>query len=433
MRTIAFWLLLLLMFVIPWENMITTGSEATTVARLVGLLLAASWVGTFVVTGRFRNPHPFHIVVYLYLIWNAMTLFWTVDVGLTIGRVQTYFQLAGMVLIVWDLVRTWAALEAGLQAYVLGAYVTIGGTVANYLTSTDPSGSRYAAIGFNVNNAGVIIALGIPVAWYLTFSESSGKRANLVRALNYAYLPAAVLAILLTASRAALIAAFPAFLFVVWSLRRLSLVKRVLVLATLISVLLVLQPVVPQASFQRLATLQTSTGLAPLGGRVDIWRDGINVFLEHPLLGVGSGAFRPATELGRAPHNFVLALAVELGIIGLGIFTIILAMAVYYARFQPKLISRLWLTILLVWVLGSATHSFEYNKPIWLFLGLVFVGAGLSVNRDKSAAQARRGMWETLTQYYRRGEPGPVWQKPKQKKDDHGRIGSAGGRNSVSY
>ena len=370
--------------------MITTGSEPTTIARLVGLLVAAFWVGTVVVTGRFRNPHPFHIVVYLYLIWNAMTFFWTVDVGLTIGRVQTYFQLAGMTLIVWDLVRTRAALEAGLQAYVLGAYLTIGGTVANFLTSTNPSSSRYAAIGFNVNNAGLIIALGIPVAWYLTMSESSGKRANLVRVLNYAYLPAAVLAILLTASRGALIAAFPAFFFVIWSLRRLSLVKRVLVLATLISALLVLQSVVPQASFQRLATIRTSTGLAPLGGRVDIWREGIDVFLEHPLLGVGSGAFRSATELGQAPHNFVVSLTVELGIIGFGIFTIILAMAVYYARYQPKLISRLWLTILLVWVLGSATHNFEHNKPIWLFLGLVFVGAGLSVNRDKSAAQARR-------------------------------------------
>ena len=390
MRTIAYWLSLVLIFVIPWENTITSGSSVTTVARLTGLLVAVFWVGTVVFTGKFRKPHPFHIAVYLYLIWNAMTLFWTVDVGLTVDRLQTYLQLAAMVLILWDLFRTSAALEAGLQAYVVGAYVTIGGTVANYLTDTVAGSLRYAATGFNENNAGVIMALGIPVAWYLTFSESSGKRAGLIRLLNYAYIPAAVLGILLTASRGALIATFPAFLFVVWSLARISFFRRALISAVLISALLALQPLVPRSSFQRLSTIRTSAGLAPLGARVDIWREGIDVFLEHPLLGVGSGAFETAIGLGTSAHNFILSLLVEVGIIGFGIFAIILAMAVYYATYQPKLRSRLWLTILLVWVLGAATHNFEHKKPIWLFLGLTFVGAGLSVNEDESVAQGTR-------------------------------------------
>ena len=161
--------------------------------------------------------------------------------------------------------------------------------------------------------------------------------------------------------------------------------------AVLVSALLVLQPLVPQASFQRLATIRASIESVDLGGRADIWREGITVFSEHPLLGVGSGAFRSAAELGRAPHNFVVSLTVELAIIGFGIFTIILAMAVYYARYQPKLIFRLWLTILLVWVLSAMTHNFEHDKPIWLFLSLVFVGAALSEKRDERATLAIRG------------------------------------------
>ena len=390
MRTIAFWLSLLLIFMIPWENMITTGSSVTTGARLMGVLVAAFWVGTVVFTGKFRKPHLFHGAVYLYLIWNAMSLFWTVDVDLTIGRLQTYFQLAAMVLILWDLYKTSEALNAGLQAYVLGAYVAIGSTMANYLMNTDPGTRRFAATGFNVNDLGVILALGIPVAWYLAISESNSKRMYLSKWLNYAYVPAAVLTILLTASRGALIATFPAFLFVVWSLARLSFFQRVLVPAVLVLALLALQPLVPQASFERLATIRTSTGLAPLRGRVDIWREGIVVFSEQPLLGVGSGAFETAIGLGTSAHNFILSLLVEVGIIGFGIFAIILDMAFYYARYQPILRSRLWLTVLMVWVLGAATHNLEHRKQIWLFLGLTFVGAGLSVNREESVAQATR-------------------------------------------
>jgi len=405
MRTVVFWLSLLLIFLIPWENMITTGTSVTTGARIVGLLVAAFWVGNVVSTGRFRKPHPFHIVFYLYLIWNSMSFFWTVDVGLTIARLQTYFQLAAMVLILWDLYKTSAALNAGLQAYVLGAYVAIGGTVANYLTDNPTGTRRFAATGFDVNDLGVILSLGIPVAWYLAISENNSKRAYLSKSLNYAYLPAAVFAILLTASRGALIATIPAFLFVVWSLARLSFFQRVLVLAVLVSALLALQPLVPQASFQRLATIRTSTGLASLGVRLDIWREGITVFSEHPLLGVGSGAFRTAIELGSSPHNSFLSVLAELGIIGFGLFVIILAMTVYYAGYQPKLRSRLWLTVLMVWVLGASSLGWEHKKQTWLFLSLVVVGASLSVTPIESAAHAGqygpqfgiRGREEVLT------------------------------------
>jgi len=390
MRTIAFWLSLLLIFMIPWENMVTIGESAATGARLIGLMVAAFWFGTVVFTGKFRKPHLFHVAIYLFVMWNVMSIFWSVDVGGTLARLVTYFQLAVLVLVLWDLYTTSTALKAGLQAYVLGAYVAIGSTVANYLADTDASTLRYAATGFNVNDLGVILALGVPAAWYLTFSETTSRKAYLLRLLNYAYLPAAALGILLTASRGALIAALPAFLFVIWSLKRLSVIRRVLILAALILALLTLQSFVPQTSFERLATLRNSTGLSALGIRVDIWSQGIAVFSEHPLLGVGSGAFRSAIELNKSAHNFVLSLLVEVGIIGFGLFAVILAMAVYYASHQERLRSRMWMTILLVWVLGAASHNWVDKKQTWLLLSLVYVGASLSIRRDEPVASALR-------------------------------------------
>jgi len=393
MRRVAFWLSLILVFMIPWENMITTGTTVTTGARLFGLLVAGFWAGTVVSTGRFRKPHPLHVAAFLYVLWNAMTLFWTADVGRTAGRLQTYIQLLTMAIILWDLYTTPEALRAGLQAYVLGAWVAIVGTLANYLTNRGADGIRYAATGFNENYVGAIMALGIPVAWYLSFSEGRGPQRSVLRLLNNAYLPMAVLAILLTGSRAATLATVPALLFIVWSLSHVRVVQRAIIFAALASALLVLPPLVPQLSLERLASTRTSAGSIDLGARAEIWRDGIGVFLEHPLLGVGSGAFRPASELGRAPHSSFLALLAELGIIGFGVFAMILIVAVYYARYQPKLRSRLWLAVLLVWATHSLAHDYLHYKPTWLFLGLVIVGAGLSSERDVSVFRtARRGL-----------------------------------------
>ena len=184
MRTLAYWLSLGLIFVIPWENSILLGSSETTVARVVGLVVAGFWIFTVVVTGEFRKPHPFHIAIYLFVLWNALSFFWSVDADETLVRLQTYFQLTVLVLILWDLYTTPAALRAGLQAYVLGAYVAIGGTIANYLRGEEFSYLRFAATGFDTNDLGMILALGIPVAWHLATSSDDSRRTNLLRLVN---------------------------------------------------------------------------------------------------------------------------------------------------------------------------------------------------------------------------------------------------------
>ena len=383
MRTVAFWLSLILVFMIPWENMVFLEGLGT-ISRATGLLVAAFWILTVVVTGEFRKPHPFHVAVYLFVLWNVISVFWSVDVDLTIDRLQTYFQLAVLVFILWDLYTTPAALKAGLQAYVLGAYVAIGNLLVNYFSGIQAGYLRFATTGFNANDIGVLLALGIPVAWYLTLSEGNGKMAQALRLVNYAYLPAATLAILLTGSRGSLIAAFPGYLYVIASLPRLKLLPRVFVFVALVGALFALQPLVPQSTLQRLATTGTEISAADLGGRVDVWRQGLAVYYEHPLFGVGSGAFRAAVESGRAPHNSFLSVLVDVGLIGFGLFFLILAIAVFQAMHQSEWSSRLWLTVLSVWAFGAFSLGWELRKPTWLFLSLVVVSAALSMRRDES-------------------------------------------------
>jgi O-antigen ligase len=234
-----------------------------------------------------------------------------------------------------------------------------------------------------------MLALGLPVAWHLAVSEDNGKKTRVLKLVNFVYTPAATLAILLTASRTALLAALPAFLFVVGSLTRLNLFLRALILGALMAGFFALQPLVPQSSLQRIATTGTSIAAGDMGGRVYIWREGIVVFSEHPLLGTGSGAFRTAVEAGKVAHNSFLSILVDVGIVGFILFVIILAVTVYQAIRQPKWNSRLWLAVLLVWAIGASTLTWERKKPTWLFLSLVIVSAGLSTQRDETILRSK--------------------------------------------
>jgi O-antigen ligase len=205
--------------------------------------------------------------------------------------------------------------------------------------------------------------------------------------VNYAYIPAAIFAISLTATRFAMLAILPAFLFGIGTFGRLKPLSRVLIFVILTAALFALPSLIPQSSLQRLATTADEISTGDLSGRAAIWQQGLAVFVEHPLLGIGRSAFPTAVESGRSAHNSFLVVLVELGMIGSLLFGIILAMTVSHAIHQPKWDARFWLTILLVWAVGNLAMSWAHKKPTWLFLSLVVVAANVSVQ----PVQSKRG------------------------------------------
>jgi len=386
MRTVAFWLSLVLIFVIPWEESMTLSSMGT-ISRITGFLVAAFWLLTVVVTGRFRKPRPVHYVILLFFLLNAVSFFWTIDPESSAAAVETYLQMAIFILIFWDLYTTPEAVRVGLQAYVLGAYVAIGSLTVNFLSGSQATYGRYSAQGWNPNTIALVLALGVPVAFYLGASEVKSKKAQVLRLVNYAYIPAAAFAISLTASRSAMLATLPALVFGAATFVRLKFFPRVLILIILIGALYALPSLIPQSSIERLATTADEISSGDLSGRVPIWRQGLEVFAEHPLIGIGRFAYPAAIESGRAAHNTFLGILVELGVIGLLLFGIVLVMVFYHAIRQPKWDSRFWLTTLLVWTIGNLTLSWAHKKPTWLFLSLLVVAASVSAQRVES----RRG------------------------------------------
>lgn len=390
MRRVVYWLSLVLIFTIAWEGLVRFPGIGT-LAKLTGLVLAVCWAGTVVATGRLRRPDPFLLATFVFVTWNAVSVLWSLAPRVSALHVFTWVQSLGLVLILWDVFRTRTAIRAGLQAYVLGAYVAVGGAIANYFGSNPfyANYDRFSPGATNPDGFAFIIALGIPVAWYLASTPGTVRWRRALRLLDFAFIPAAFVGLALAGTRTAAVAGIVGMAFGLASLTRLRPVARIAILAVLTYAFFALLPVVqPLASFQRLGTTAAEATEGDLNGRLAQWRQGLDSFHEHPLVGVGANMYRTVNTLGKEAHNSFVSVLVELGLIGLVLFGIVLAIVVFHAFHQPSKWDRnFWVTVLAVWALGASTLTWEHRKTTWVFLTLL-VASAATVPRPERVPQA---------------------------------------------
>lgn len=392
MRSIAFALSLVFIFLVPWEGVVRF--PLGTMARALGVAVGAFWLATVIIQGRLRKLTLYHIMVVLFVIWNALSLFWSADPNRSIAHLRTWVQTLILVFILWDLYTSKEAILAGLQAYILGAYVAVGTAIQNYLSGNAyyTNYQRFSPGDTNPDGFGFILALGIPLAWYLAGSKTTNRWGPLLKFLNYAYIPAAFLGLALSGTRTALIASLVGMAFGLISMTRLRIWARIAIFVLLTVVILILWPYVQTLeSFQRLGTTGTELTEGDLNNRTNNWSEGLNSFVEHPLLGVGSNMYRSVNSLGKVGHNSFISVLVELGLVGFLLFGIILAIVVTQAWSHPlRWDKSFWLTVFAVWTIGSSTLTWEHRKTTWLFLSFIVASAILARRREKKVYKARR-------------------------------------------
>src|SRR6266542_4861051 len=223
---LVYWLLLLV-FTVPWENIIQFGGIGR-ISRAAGLLVALVWTLSVIRSGRIRLPSAVHVALLAFVLWNGLSVFWTVDLVATTERFFTYVQIFVFVYIMWDVLDT--PKEAALsvpQAYVLGAWVTAASVIITY-ASNGLSGyeDRVATGTFQFTDMGLILVFGIPFAWYL--ASTAGRTSRLMKLVNMAYIPVGAYAVMLTGSRAAIVSMAAAVLYILVTLLRGRLAFKVL-------------------------------------------------------------------------------------------------------------------------------------------------------------------------------------------------------------
>ena len=77
-RRVAFGLLWLTVFSIPWQNMVIVPGVGT-ISRTIGIAAALAAAVAVLRSGRMRPLHPLHALIWLFATWNFMSFFWSVD------------------------------------------------------------------------------------------------------------------------------------------------------------------------------------------------------------------------------------------------------------------------------------------------------------------------------------------------------------------
>lgn len=290
----------------------------------------------------------------------------------TIQRIKTYSQVFLLMLIYWEVFQKSENLMAGLQAYIYGSYALIVSTICNYINGNIAVSyeERYSATGINANELTLVLIIGLPIAMQLFFTAGPSQKGTILKLINLAYVPLAIYSIVLTGSRTSLIAIIPFGLFMVGTQQN-KLDRKILVFVIFLVSSLLLFPFIPQSVINRLGTIGNSIGEGDLGGRLNLWREGIAVLAQHPLLGIGSGAM--ISSIGSAVHNTFISIAAETGLIGLILFFSILGIVVYQVLRLPKGTSGLWLAIFAIWVIGVLSLTWEFRKLTWIILSFVII------------------------------------------------------------
>lgn len=412
MRKPAFWLAVAFIFTVPWEAAIKIESIGRG-SRALGLIAALVWAISIVLRGRIRRWDAFVWAYLTFLLWNGLTLFWSIDTAATLEGFLTYTQIFGMILILWDLLETEWQVNTALQAYVLGAYVSAVSIIWTWFTASTtrfPQYQRFKALGFEVDGIALIVALAIPVAWYLATKPSEPPLSVRMHAINFAYVPLAIFALTLTGTRGAALASVPTALFILWTLRRASPVRKFAAwIAVVLGIIAVLW-LAPPAMIERITgSAEDIVSGDSLSGRRDIWSESIRNFLDNSFAGVGLDAHRASSSFGKEAHNTALSVLVETGTIGFMLFGGVVLAAAIRALQMTGWKAWFWRTQLAVVALGSMSLSIENMKSGWIFATLaVASAAAASARGHESDSWTPHSDWGPTLSIPDRGETGTL-------------------------
>jgi O-antigen ligase len=382
MRRIAWILLLIFVFAIPWEYSLELGAPLGNIARVVGLLLLLVAIPAVLQAGRIRTPGVMQWLVLALYLWFCCTYFWTIEPLATLVRMRGYFQEMMIVWLVWEFAESAGDLRALMRAYVAGSWVLAVLTLASFATAEGVVEQiRFAAAGQDPNDVARFLNLGFPLAALLVTSEQRWPW----RLMAAGYLPLGLVAVLLTASRGGFLAAMVA-LAGSGVLLAYGHPKRILVGAlALPPIAALLWWIVPSGSYERLATISEQLQGGGLNQRWNIWTAGWHAFVKAPVFGTGAGSFVSAA--GMAPlntaHNTALSIAVSGGLVALFLATAIVAVAIWSITQTKGQLRWAMALTLLVWGITSLVATVEDNRSTWLLLAMIALAGRLGMEEPE--------------------------------------------------
>lgn len=375
-------------------EVLNLGSSAT-VGKLGGGLVIFAWVALLATRQNrehtFVEDHPgMSFVLLAFLGWILLGLTWAESQSDVMTALSRYIPNVALIPIVYTAARDRRGAMAVMVGLVIGALISVVYGLAN----PGEEEARLEGSALDPNELASVLVAGVALSAAFV---ANAKRGSIGRLAAFSAVFLCVLGIFLTVSRGGLIAlavALIASIFLAGRWRPLAFVATILIACGGFYYFAVLAP--PEAR-ERIAT--TSQGESELKqGRTTIWKVAERIVEAKPVTGVGANNFQDSarryllepgalarTDLiistPRVVHNTWLGIAAELGLVGLGMFVVIVLFCVGSAIKAARHFSALGdrggealargLAVGLIGILvADAFISQEYSKPLWILLGL---------------------------------------------------------------
>lgn len=264
---------------------------------------------------------------------------------------------------------------------------------------------------YDANDFATFAVASMPIGFYL----ARRARSWLGRAIPVIALIVISAAFVRSGSRGGFLALIATTLFVVLSLRAMSIGTRIAAVAI---VALVVMVAASDRYWSAMGTILSDTDYNQTeeSGRVQIWERGLGYVRQHPIVGVGPDNFRAAEgqlsamasrqQYGvgvrwNAPHDTFLQIAAELGIPGLVFFVAMMASAFRdlrphrYSVLDPTrrppvspALKQALRASLLGFVVGSLFLSLAYTELLYTLIGLALAVGKLDRRYRRSLAVA---------------------------------------------
>jgi len=369
-----------LVFAFPWEALNVGLGANLSLTKLCGFFLFGAACLQPKICFRFP-PKAFWLFVLYFFFYALLAIFRdaTYDRSIVMGG----FSFAQLLVLFWlsfNLMRDERVVKGFLLAFI-GACLslTIGAIFIDGVVGGDKHGDRLNALGQNPNTTGATLALGLVALLGLAYGRQESDTKNLFLAL----VPFLLLGgfMVMTGSRGAMLSFAIGIAFFVLKGGNIQTKIGLGLIAILGGVALVMLAF--QFSPQSLERIERSAMEGEIAGRDVIYIEAAGMVNEKPLIGWGPVRYRHelAKRVGyyavaRDPHNLILKLLLEVGILGaipffLGIGSC--AWAAWKARGGPE--GSLPLSILVTLLMLNMSHTWDNRKIFWIILAYALVSA----------------------------------------------------------
>lgn len=352
--------------------------------RVIFFLMLPIWLIYTLHSRRVRNyPLAFWFMT-LYVLWSCFSWFWSFDPDNSANAAYHYITFLLPYFLVYDSLRTKDQILKGMAFFCFGSIFVALDVIGNFITNNHiyGMGDRFTGLSNDVNFVGAVLVMHACIAIYLI-----GFTPKMLGKWNYVFtffpVPLLIAAIMTGSRTVGLVWLIPLIygLIILKSKSKIS-NKLISVIVLVLAVGITVKMQEPlKNQLDRIFSLTSSYTVDKFSGRVQLWMTGFEKFKEHPVLGVGSGAFSTAIDEGNTvygysglpAHNTFLSVLTETGLVGFFIFMTMFFTLIMGFRPVEKPAKVLWLLLFLCWLAGSLGGTLEGSEWTWAFLTLAIL------------------------------------------------------------